>query len=68
MLVLTREVGEMICIGDNVWVKVLEVRGSAVRLGIRAPAEIEVHRSEVLQRILAKRELVTQKALAGCRA
>ena len=68
MLVLTREVGEMIAIGDDVWIKVLEVRGGSVRIGIRAPAHVEVHRSEVLQRILAKRALLSQKAREGCRA
>lgn len=68
MLVLTREVGELICIGEDIWIKVLEVRGGSVRLGIRAPSHIEVHRSEVMERIQAKRELLNQKALTGCRA
>lgn len=68
MLVLTRDVGEMIAIGEDIWIKVLEVRGGTVRLGIRAPTEVEVHRSEVYQRIQAKRELVNQKARKGCRA
>jgi len=54
MLVLTREVGEMIAIGDHIWIKVLEVRGGSVRIGIRAPSHIEVHRQEVLKRIEAK--------------
>ncbi|WP_213876221.1 carbon storage regulator CsrA [Pseudomonas sp. dw_358] len=68
MLVLTRDIGEMIAIGDDIWIKVLEVRGGSVRLGIRAPADVEVHRSEVFQRIQAQRELLNQKARKGCRA
>ena len=48
MLVLTRKVGEAIQIGDSVSVVVLEVRGGRVRLGITAPSEVGVHRSEVI--------------------
>jgi len=49
MLVLTRKRGEAIAIGENIEVKVLAVRGGQVRLGISAPREIPVHRSERLQ-------------------
>lgn len=47
MLVLTRKREESIVIGDNVEVMVLGVSGDKVRLGITAPREIEVFRSEV---------------------
>jgi carbon storage regulator len=47
MLILTRKVGEMIRIGDDVTIRVLEVRGSQVRLGVEAPAEIRIFREEV---------------------
>ncbi len=49
MLVLSRNPEEAIMIGDEVEITVLEVRGDKVRLGIRAPAEIPVHRKEVYQ-------------------
>lgn len=48
MLVLSRRVGEMIQIGDDVTLTVLEVRGDVVRLGIQAPRSVAVHRSELL--------------------
>ena len=48
MLVLTRRQGESIAIGDDVIVTVLEIRGGQVRLGIVAPSEITVLRSEIL--------------------
>ena len=49
MLVLTRKIGEQIRIGDTVTVRVLEVRGSQVRLGVDAPAEVRIYREEIYQ-------------------
>ncbi len=51
MLVLSRKRGEGIVIGDGVTVTVLEVHGGRVKLGFNAPAEVPIHREEVLQRI-----------------
>lgn len=47
MLVLSRRPNESIVIGGEIVVTVLEVRGDQVRLGIRAPRSITVHRAEV---------------------
>ena len=47
MLVLTRRVGESVVIGDSIVVTILEVRGDVIRVGIDAPREVKVHRSEV---------------------
>jgi carbon storage regulator len=47
MLVLSRKLTESIHIGDSVVVTVLEIRGNKVRLGIDAPKEIHVLRSEL---------------------
>jgi carbon storage regulator len=51
MLVLSRRVGESIVIGDEVTVTVLEVRGDVVRVGIRAPRSVTVHREELLREV-----------------
>ena len=47
MLVLTRRVNQSIMIGHEIVVTVLEVRGDQVRLGIKAPRSIDVHREEI---------------------
>ena len=52
MLVLSRTLMESIHIGDSVVVSVLEIRGNKVRLGIDAPKEIRVLRSELKNVIL----------------
>jgi carbon storage regulator len=51
MLVLTRKVHQSIFIGDQIEVVVLEVRGEQVRLGIRAPKNVTVHRKEIYEQI-----------------
>lgn len=47
MLVLTRRPNQSIVIGGDVVITVLEVRGDQVRIGIKAPREVDVHRDEV---------------------
>jgi carbon storage regulator len=56
MLILTRRVGESVVIGDDVDVTVLGVKGNQVRLGVKAPREISVHREEIYQRIRRENE------------
>ena len=51
MLVLTRKIGQRICIGDTIVLTVVRVHGDKVRLGIEAPADVAVHREEVRERI-----------------
>lgn len=54
MLILTRQVGQEIRIGDNIRIQVMGKNRSQVRLGIIAPPDVEVHREEVYQRIQKK--------------
>ncbi|MEE9320230.1 MAG: carbon storage regulator CsrA [Granulosicoccus sp.] len=51
MLVLSRGRNESICIGGDVEITVLEIKGNSVKIGIVAPEEIPVHRSEVMMRL-----------------
>ena len=47
MLILSRKPGETLCIGDEVTVTVLGVKGNQVRIGIKAPKDVGVHREEI---------------------
>ncbi len=51
MLVLTRKPDQSIMVGSDIEITVLEVRGEQVRLGIRAPRTVTVHRKEVFEQI-----------------
>lgn len=56
MLVLTRKKFEKICIGDNITITIVEVRGDKVRIGIEAPIDIPVHRQEVYDQLKARQD------------
>ena len=47
MLILTRRLGQSITIGDNVKLTVLSIKGSQVRIGVEAPKEVCIQRSEL---------------------
>jgi carbon storage regulator len=53
MLVLTRRAGESVMIGADVVVRVLEIRGDVVRVGVDAPRDVQVHREEVFHAVRA---------------
>jgi carbon storage regulator CsrA len=47
MLVLTRKVQEQIKVGDNITITIIRVKGQSVRVGIEAPRDVRVMRSEL---------------------
>ena len=49
MLVLSRTIGSAIILGDDIEIEVVAIRGNQVQLGIRAPREVEIFRSELKQ-------------------
>jgi len=63
MLVLSRKKGEEIVIGDTMSVTIVDIRGDKVRVGIKAPREIPVHRREVKEAIdRAQAKQVTRRS------
>jgi carbon storage regulator len=55
MLMLSRRAGEVIRIGDDIWVTIVAVDGAQVRVGVVAPKQIRVDREEVRERRDAER-------------
>ena len=51
MLVLTRKPGEGIVIGDDIIIRIVEMKGGCVRVGIEAPQEKKIYREEIYERI-----------------
>lgn len=49
MLILTRKVGESLLIGDDISITILNIRGNQVKIGIKAPKDVSVHREEIYQ-------------------
>lgn len=41
-------------IGDSIMVKVLGTRGGQVKIGVEAPKDVQVHRQEIYERIVAE--------------
>jgi carbon storage regulator len=62
MLILTRKSGEGIRIGDAITLRIIEIRGNQVRLGIEAPKNISVHREEVYELIRQQNELAAESS------
>lgn len=56
MLVLSRHRDETIMIGDDIELTVVDIRGDKVRIGIKAPAQVAVHRKEVYDAIRRENE------------
>ena len=51
MLVLARKTNESIMIGDEIELVVIEIKGDQVKLGIKAPKKVTVHRKEIFDEI-----------------
>lgn len=47
MLALSRKKGESIIIGDKIEIKILDITGDRVRIGIEAPRDVTIHRQEI---------------------
>ncbi|OIP46926.1 MAG: carbon storage regulator [Deltaproteobacteria bacterium CG_4_10_14_3_um_filter_60_8] len=64
MLILSRKVGEAIVIDNEITVRVLEVKGGQIKLGVEAPGRVRVHREEVYRCILEENRRAALEAPA----
>ncbi|MCA0757555.1 carbon storage regulator CsrA [Paenibacillus sp. N4] len=64
MLVLSRKTNESIMIGGNIEIIVLGVEGDNVKLGIRAPREVEIHRKEIYSIIQEENRAAAAKRIS----
>lgn len=51
MLVLSRKINDTIKIGDDIEIRILEMKGDTVRIGIEAPRSIDIVRGELIQSV-----------------
>lgn len=65
MLVLSRKRDEVIMIGDDISIIVVDIQGDKVRLGVEAPHEIPVHRQEVYDAIHREDEEIKKSKKAA---
>jgi carbon storage regulator len=60
MLVLTRKSGEGIIIGEDIRITILENKEGRIRIGIEAPPEKKIYRTEVYERICQENKEASQ--------
>lgn len=65
MLVLKRQVGEKLVIGNEITIEVLAISGEGVRIGVVAPRETSVHRFEIFEEIQATNRAASHTAAAA---
>ena len=61
MLVLTRKLNESIIIGDNIEISVVDITPTSIKLGIKAPKSITIHRKEIYD-LIQKENLLASKS------
>jgi len=57
-LVFKRKTNQDIIIGDNIVVRVVEIRGQQVRIGIHAPSDVAIDRREIRDAKRRNREYI----------
>ncbi len=61
MLILTRNVGQSIMIGDDIRIEIKDINGTQVKIGFDAPKDVPINREEIYDRLQASGEKFTKK-------
>ncbi len=56
MLVLSRKIGEVICIGDDIKIQIIEIRRGQIKIGIEAPRDCRIIRFELIEKEQPQKE------------
>jgi carbon storage regulator len=62
MLYITRKIGESVVINDDIYVKVIEIKGKTAKIGFVFPQDITVLREEVYERIRQENQIAAESA------
>ncbi len=57
MLILTRKLGEVLRIGHNITIRIVDVKGKQIKIGIDAPHDMPIYREEIYEKIQAENRL-----------
>ena len=68
MLVLTRRLGETIVIGDDIVIKIVDIHGKQIRVGIEAPSEVRVYRGEIYERIMLENKAALEATMGDVKS
>ena len=63
MLALSRKKDEAIIINDNIEVKILEIKGDQIKIGVSAPKSVPIYRKEVFTQIQEANKEASQSVL-----
>jgi len=64
MLILTRKKNETIMIGNEIEITLLSIDGDQVKIGIKAPKEVEIYRQEIYQAIQEENKEAVKQAVS----
>lgn len=63
MLVLSRKRDQSIMIGDDIEIVIVDIKGEQVKIGIRAPRDVVIHRKEVYEEIQRENRLAANTSI-----
>ncbi len=63
MLVLTRKLGEVLRIGQEITIRIVDIKGRQVKIGIEARADLPIYREEIYEKVQAENRLSSELSM-----